>query len=84
MCDASSALITYNWVDNHYHPHPNFNVQQKCRNYQDLLEKVEEWGIDRKLLVNGIFRPTDRPVAEFNEPPFDPFAEGRSTLAGAY
>ncbi|KAF2262555.1 hypothetical protein CC78DRAFT_606068 [Lojkania enalia] len=76
MCDADATLITYNWIKDHYAPHPNFNVQHKCRNYDDLIQVAAEHMIDGKLFSNGwILRPTDRSVVEFDEPPFDPNAD---------
>ncbi|KAF2111192.1 hypothetical protein BDV96DRAFT_603315 [Lophiotrema nucula] len=72
MCDADANLITYNWIQNHYAPKPNFNVQHKCRNYDSLLTVAAKQKADGSNFANGwVLRPTDRPVAEFDEPPFD-------------
>ncbi|KAF2471229.1 uncharacterized protein BDR25DRAFT_325024 [Lindgomyces ingoldianus] len=76
MCDADANLITYNWLKGHYIPHPNFNVQHQCRDYDRLLEVAAEHRIDGSIFPSGwILRPTDRPVIEFDEPPFDPMAD---------
>lgn len=78
MCDASSAIVTYNWLENHYHPHPNFNVEHKCRNYDELLVAAKKYEIPKGYLpVDGFFRPKDRPAVEFVEPPFDPDEDGK-------
>jgi hypothetical protein len=78
MCDANSNLITYNWLQGHSHPHPNFHVENKCRNYDDLVEKSEEWGI-YDLPQNGFNRSMWDEVVEFEggDPPFDPLDEGK-------
>ncbi|KAF2182968.1 hypothetical protein K469DRAFT_635892 [Zopfia rhizophila CBS 207.26] len=76
MCDADPTLITYNWIKNHYAPHPNFNTQHKCRSYDRLLEVQLQHKVDGSRFRNGwILRPKDRPVVEFDEPPFDPNAD---------
>ena len=69
------TLITYNWVKNHYMPHPNFNVQHKCRNF----DAAREWTLGRAINISSyeqsyFTRPPDEVVAEFDEPPFDPLA----------
>jgi hypothetical protein len=75
MCDADATLLTYNWIKNHYGPHPNFNVEHKCRDYDRLLEEAARHRVDGSLFPKGYFiRPTDIPVVDFEEPPFDPEA----------
>ena len=76
MCDADMTLITYNWVSNHYQPHPNFNVQHKCRNFEAAME----WTLDRRINASSLehnyfTRPEGEAVIEFEEPPFDPQAD---------
>lgn len=76
MCDADPSLITYSWLKNHYNPHPNFNVEHKCRNFDRLLDAMDKYGIDLDAVPKGgIRRPTDSEVVDFVEPPFDPLAE---------
>ncbi|PVH94102.1 hypothetical protein DM02DRAFT_661360 [Periconia macrospinosa] len=70
MCEADSSLITYNWLKNHYYPHPNFNVEHQCRNYDRLLEVSEIRRVGRSFL-----RPEGKTVIDFVEEPFDPEAE---------
>ncbi|KAL5114926.1 hypothetical protein ACEQ8H_007173 [Pleosporales sp. CAS-2024a] len=69
MCDADGALVTYNWQKNHYYPHPNFNVEHQCRDYNRLLEFSEQ-----RRLEGSLLRPEGKPVVEFEEMPFDPKA----------
>ena len=74
MCDADMTLITYNWITNHYGPHPNFNVQHKCRNFDAAKQWTMQHRINGSSLEHHYFtRPTE-PVVEFDEPPFDPLA----------
>ncbi len=78
MCDADASLITYNWIQNHYSPHPNFNVQHQCRDYSRLLEVARQYRLEVGVVEGGknghILRPSDKDVVDFPEPPFDPLA----------
>ncbi len=74
MCDADMTLITYNWINNHYQPHPNFNVQHKCRNFDAAKQWTIQRRIDGSLLQHNYFTRPNEPVVEFDEPPFDPLA----------
>jgi hypothetical protein len=76
MCDASSALVMFNWVEGHSHPHPNFNVEHKCRNYDELISAAKKYAI-MDLPVEGFFRPKESTIVDFEAPPFDPAEEGR-------
>ena len=76
MCDADVTLITYNWVKNHYRPHPNFNVQHKCRDFEAAKRWTRERAIDASSLEHNYFtRPGGEVVVDFEEPPFDPEAD---------
>ena len=76
MCDADEEIVTYNWLKNHRAPHPNFNVQHKCRDYGRLLRYASNYKIDGAGYPDGYFlRPTDENVVDFEVPPFDPLAE---------
>jgi len=75
VCDADPGLVTYSWLKNHYNPHPNFNVEHKCRSYDRLMAAAERYGVDMGTLPEGgIRRPAGEEVVEFVEPPFDPSA----------
>ena len=76
VCDADEHLITYNWIQNHYAPHPNFNVQHQCKDYNKLLEYGSKLVIDGSSFPKGYFlRPVDEQIVEFKVPPFDPLAD---------
>ena len=76
MCDADPGLITYSWLKNHHNPHPNFNVEHKCRSYDRLLGASSKYGVDLDTFPEGgIRRPAGEKVVDFVEPPFDPLAE---------
>ena len=76
MCDADTAVITYNWLKGHYKPHPNFNVEHQCRDFDAVLRYATEHRIDVEGKYNGVLpKPTDGSIVEFEgEPPFDPEA----------
>jgi len=42
MCAGDVTPVTSNWVQTHHSPHPDFNTLHKCRNFDKLLEWVEE------------------------------------------
>ncbi|KZM21317.1 hypothetical protein ST47_g7533 [Ascochyta rabiei] len=42
MCAGDITPVTSNWVLTHHSPHPDFNTMHKCRNFDKLLEYVEE------------------------------------------
>ncbi|TVY71497.1 hypothetical protein LSUE1_G005617 [Lachnellula suecica] len=72
-CDADVGLATYSWVKHHYMPHPNFNVQHKCRNFDDVLAWAKENALDSSPLGHPYFtKPASSEYVEFTEPPFHP------------
>lgn len=46
MCSASVDLITHRWLDVQQHPFPDFNINKKCRNFEDVLEWQERHVVD--------------------------------------
>jgi hypothetical protein len=66
VCNANVPLITYNWLKNHYYPHPNFDVEHQCRDYDRLLEVAKKRKVDKTFL-----RPEGKTVVEFDEAPID-------------
>jgi len=73
MCDADPALITFNWLNDRLAPHPNFNVQHKCRNYSRLLELAESYRVADELLPSKL-EMAGKDLLEYEDPPFDPAA----------
>ncbi|KAF2111194.1 hypothetical protein BDV96DRAFT_650300 [Lophiotrema nucula] len=74
MCDADATLITYNWVKRHRSPHPNFNVQHTCNNYDALLERSQNHRVDSALIPSRD-DSLEGSLVDFDEPPFDPLAD---------
>ncbi len=74
MCDADMTLITYSWVKNHIQPHPNFNVQHRCRDFDAATEWTLRRQINASSLEHNYFSRPEEAVVEFDEPPFDPLA----------
>ena len=71
MCDADVSVLTYNWVKHHHFPHANFNVEHKCRNFEDVLD----WANDHQAPAPSNGQIVKQPgYVEFSEPPFNPHA----------
>ena len=68
------GTVTYNWVKHHRAPHPNFNVQHKCRDFDVLLKYATEHQVSTSSLKDDYFPRPAEPVVEFEEAPFDPQA----------
>ena len=68
------TIITYNWIKNHYMPHPNFNVQHKCRDFGAAKEWTLQRTINTSSQEHNYFTRPDEAVVDFDEPPFDPLA----------
>ncbi|KAF4627068.1 hypothetical protein G7Y89_g11085 [Cudoniella acicularis] len=47
MCKADISIVTYDWLDNHRRPFPNFNVQHECRSF----EAIDAWAGERRLNI---------------------------------
>lgn len=71
MCDADTGIITYNWVKHHRLPHANFNVEHKCRNFEDVLSWVYAHRAPAPL---GGEVPKKEGYVEFSDVPHDPHA----------
>lgn len=41
MCNADVTMITWDWVQGHKDPWPDFNTRHQCRNY----EKIMDWAV---------------------------------------
>ncbi|KAG0698829.1 hypothetical protein DFH29DRAFT_809852, partial [Suillus ampliporus] len=42
MCRGDMTMITYDWVKGAQDPFPNFNIPHRCRNFEKVLEWVDE------------------------------------------
>lgn len=42
MCQPSMDLLTYNWVEGHERPFPDFDLTRKCWDYEALLTWQDE------------------------------------------
>ncbi|KAG2127965.1 hypothetical protein DEU56DRAFT_915576 [Suillus clintonianus] len=38
MCNADVTMITWDWVQGHKIPYPNFNTRHQCRDYEKILD----------------------------------------------
>jgi hypothetical protein len=74
MCDADPTLITYNWLKRHRSPHPNFNVQHTCRNWNSLVDTAAANRLDSSMIPKRADY-LEGSLVDFVEPPFDPNAD---------
>jgi hypothetical protein len=42
MCRGDGTMITYDWMMGRNNPFPDFNVPHQCRNFDKVLDWVEE------------------------------------------
>ncbi|KAG1730986.1 uncharacterized protein EDB91DRAFT_1349505 [Suillus paluster] len=42
MCHGDVTMLTYDWVEGHEDPFPNFNVRHQCRNFEKALDWMNE------------------------------------------
>ena len=76
QCDADLGIVTYNWIKRHRGPHPNFNVEHKCRNFEAAREFASIHQVNVSSLPYPYFlRPETEPWVEFSKAPFDPLAD---------
>jgi len=45
MCNADVTMITWDWVQGHTIPYPNFNTRHQCRNYEKILDWAAEHAV---------------------------------------
>jgi hypothetical protein len=42
MCHGDVTMLTYDWVEGVKDPFPNFNIPHRCRNFEKVLNWVDE------------------------------------------
>ncbi|KAG1842863.1 hypothetical protein DFJ58DRAFT_805453 [Suillus subalutaceus] len=42
MCRGDVTMLTYDWVEGVKDPFPNFNIPHRCRNFEKILDWVDE------------------------------------------
>ncbi|KAG2127970.1 hypothetical protein DEU56DRAFT_819681 [Suillus clintonianus] len=47
MCNADVTMITWDWVQGHKIPYPNFNTRHQCRNF----EKIMDWHVEHAIHI---------------------------------
>ncbi|KAG2059392.1 hypothetical protein BDR06DRAFT_949446 [Suillus hirtellus] len=47
MCNADVTMITWDWVQGHKIPYPNFNTRHQCRDF----EKVLDWAVEHAVHI---------------------------------
>ena len=62
-CNADPGIVTFNWVEGHKAPMPDFNTLHQCRR----VEPVLEWARERALEDVVRRRPKEKVVGEASE-----------------
>ncbi|MCJ1309268.1 hypothetical protein MMC25_002927 [Agyrium rufum] len=45
-CNANTDVITYQWMEQQRWPFPDFSINKKCRNFDDVVRWRNEHGVD--------------------------------------
>lgn len=76
MCHADANIVPSNWVKGRHWPHPNYNLDHKCRDF----EAAYQWMYDHQAHPPPGFsffaRPEKGGYSEYPDLPFDPFDAG--------
>ncbi|MCJ1434202.1 hypothetical protein MMC27_003569 [Xylographa pallens] len=46
LCHADADIITYNWIDTQPYPFPDFSLNRKCRDVDQVLRWRDEHHVD--------------------------------------
>lgn len=68
MCEASTDIVTKEWVEGQLHPYPDFSINRQCGNF----DAVMEWQADRRV-SNDQFRAWRMPTGFVPKPVSDEF-----------
>lgn len=59
MCSANADVVTGVWMDGQKYPFPDFSVNKKCRNFEQLWEWNEDNKIPDKYLTEYMTMPSN-------------------------
>ena len=45
-CFGTTDIYTYTWMETFKEPWPDFSINHKCRNYDDLLDYADAYAVD--------------------------------------
>jgi len=62
FCDATTDFINYAWYDNYDHPHPDFNLQRKCGDFDGIQEWTTSRSINDSDKIFSIPKPGNQPT----------------------
>ncbi|CAD6583833.1 MAG: hypothetical protein ASARMPREDX12_001465 [Alectoria sarmentosa] len=66
VCHADADVLTYNWVDTQPYPFPDFSINRKCRD----MEELREWR-DERIVDLGRYKQMKKPEG-VRQLPFEP------------
>jgi hypothetical protein len=73
-CTGSVDMITFNWVEGHRMPQPDFNNNKVCRDFEALRHWAVENGVDSESFFKAADKP---PPGAVIVPEFHPHHQGR-------
>ena len=76
MCHADANVVPSNWVKGRHWPHPNYNLDHQCRDFDAAYQWVYEHQAHPPPGFEMFSRPKDGGYSEYDDLPFDPFDEG--------
>ena len=56
-CTGSVDMVTFNWVEGHRMPQPDFNNRKVCRDFDAL----RGWAVENGVDTEAFFRAADKP-----------------------
>lgn len=76
MCHADAGIVPSNWVKGRHWPHPNYNIDHKCRNFDAAYQWVYDHQANPPPGFELFARPAEGGYSEYPDLPFDPFDAG--------
>ncbi|CAF9918292.1 MAG: hypothetical protein ALECFALPRED_000637 [Alectoria fallacina] len=67
LCHADADLITYRWMDTQPDPFPDFSINRKCRNLDEVLQYRDEHKVDDEK-----YTAMKKPKSEITQVPAEP------------
>ncbi|KAF7194845.1 hypothetical protein HII31_03805 [Pseudocercospora fuligena] len=58
MCTANYDVYTHIWTDTFDYPYPDFNIQKKCTNFDEIVKYQEQHSIDQRSF-EGMRKPEE-------------------------
>lgn len=76
MCHADAGIVPSNWVKGRHWPHPNYNLDHKCRSFDAAYQWVYDHQANPPPGFELFSRPAEGGYSEYLDLPFNPFDAG--------